>query len=199
MCPNPFCCNKRNNHNYNYNSYWKNSQTATRFFYFVALIKTYLFSLIIVINENTHITCNNARTMHILFALTKKVAPPVFHRRMAGINRVAKLNHGELDAERIEDDTRASRSRFIRIWAITAHFHGALPFWASFAIILNRISRIHDHVAERERKYHSRRIGFSWSHRPIPAYFPFYSRHAPFPAISLDHTLPSPLPLDQPW
>lgn len=33
------------------------------FFTFVALIKTYLFSLIIVINENTHITCNNARTM----------------------------------------------------------------------------------------------------------------------------------------
>lgn len=111
---------------------------------------------------------------------------------MVGINRVLKLNHGELDAERIEDDTRASRSRFTRIWAITAHFHGALPFSASFAIILNRISRIHDHVAQKgaQISFEEDRILVE---PPSGAYFPFYSCHAPFLAISLDHTLPSPI------
>lgn len=146
------------NHNQLYNSYWKNSRNS------IFLPRYVDWNLFIFIDINTHIT---ERTMRMLLA---KKSRTVFHRRTVGINRVVKLNHGELDAERIEDDTRAGRSRFTRIWAITAHFHGALPFWASFAIILNRISRIHDHVAERERKYHSRRIGFSWSHpRPIPA------------------------------
>lgn len=47
--------------------------------------------------------------------LLGKKSRTVFHRRTVGINRVVKLNHGELDAERIEDDTRAGRSRFTRI------------------------------------------------------------------------------------
>lgn len=172
MCPNPFCSNKRNNHNQLCNWYWKNSQndSSLNFFYLlVTLIKTYLFSFsssISIENTRIYIMCNNTRIIRAYIVHEKNRTSGIWSNGRGGINRVVKLNHGELDAERIEDDTRACRSRFTRIWAITPHFHGALPFWASFAIILNRISRIHGHVAERERKYHSRRIGFSWSHRP---------------------------------